>query len=241
MNGLLLVDKPAGWTSHDVVAKLRKIIQTRRIGHAGTLDPFATGLLLLGIGKGTKKLHALLGTEKTYRAQLVLGATSTTFDPEGIITPTDPLPPAPSVESIENALNQFRGGYDQRAPLFSAKKRDGVPLYRLARRGKAAEEMRPIKHVIISELIVEDYHWPFLDLQIRCGSGTYIRSLADDIGEVLGTGAYVTALRRTKIDHFSLIQAISWDPIPSREEIKQALIPVEENPDNLLDTAEKSC
>ncbi len=241
MDGLLLVDKPAGWTSHDIVAKLRGITKTHRIGHAGTLDPFATGLLLIGIGTGTKSLHELTGADKTYLAEITLGVTSTTFDPEGVLTPLEPPPTPCSQTEIEMALNQFRGGYDQRAPLFSAKKRQGVPLYQLARQGVATEEMRPSKYVTISELTLQAYRWPRLALLIRCGSGTYIRSLGDDLGRALQVGAYVSALKRTIIGSFSLNQAISFDPIPPLSEVERALLPLGENPNNMLDRAKKPC
>lgn len=224
MDGLLLIDKPADWTSHDVVAKLRHLLNMRRIGHAGTLDPFATGLLLIGVGKGTKALHHLTGVDKTYEARVELGVRSTTFDPEGELTRTID-PKLPTTTEIEQALDLFRGGYDQRAPLFSAKKRQGVPLYELARRGEAEETMRPVKHVEIFELTILNYTWPILDLRIRCGSGTYIRSLGDDLGNALAVGGYVTALRRTKIGDFSLNQAISWQPLPTGNGLEQALIP----------------
>lgn len=203
---LLLIDKPHGWTSHDVVAKLRGVLKTRAIGHAGTLDPFATGLLILGIGPGTKQLTQLLGLDKTYETTLRLGATSTTFDPEGEIH----IHQEASVlhqEEIEKALDQFRGGYAQKAPLHSAKKRAGKKLYELARAGEATEEMRPIKDVQISEITILAYTWPELRLRIRCGSGTYIRSLGDDIGRALNVGAYLTQLRRTHIGDFDIKDA----------------------------------
>ncbi len=225
MDGLLLVDKPVEWTSHDVVAKLRGILKEHRIGHAGTLDPFATGLLLLGIGKGTKALHVLTGAHKTYLATITLGATSTTFDPEGEITPT-PSPLVPSKEALEAALDTFRGGYAQKAPLFSAKKRAGTPLYELARKGTATEEMRPVKDVLIDKIEVRSFQWPLLELEIACGSGTYIRSLGDDLGRALGVGAYVSTLRRTHIGPYAITQAISFDPIPSKELVQAALLPL---------------
>ena len=203
---LLLVDKPAGWTSHDVVAKLRRQLGIRAIGHAGTLDPFATGLLVLGIGPGTKQLTRLIGLDKVYEAMFTLGATSTTFDPEGIISvkpATDSLKRA----TIEQALDLFRGGYAQKAPIYSAKKLAGKKLYELARAGTATEAMRPVKDVKIMELTILDYAWPALRLRIHCGSGTYIRSLADDLGQALGIGAYVSQLRRLKIGEFDVKDA----------------------------------
>lgn len=205
---ILLIDKPAGWTSHDVVAKMRGILKIKAIGHAGTLDPFATGLLILGVGGGTKKLTALVGLDKTYEAKLILGATSTTFDPEGEISSNiQHATHNISLKEIENILNQFRGGYEQKAPLHSAKKRQGKKLYELARSGQATEDMRPIKFVKIDEITILRYAWPELELRIHCGSGTYIRSLGDDIGRALGVGAYVKELRRTKIGEYDIKDA----------------------------------
>ena len=224
MNGLLLVDKPAGWTSHDVVAKARGITKIRRIGHAGTLDPFATGLLLLGIGTGTKQLHGLTGTDKVYVADIVFGVTSTTFDPEGTLTPHEPEPVPLTQTAIEAGLELFRGGYEQYAPLFSAKKHQGTPLYRLARRGELDETLRPKKWVTIQSLTIEHYAWPVLTLRIHCGSGTYIRSLGDDLGRALGVGAYVNRLRRTQIGEYSLNQALLWDPLPTITDIETHLL-----------------
>ncbi|MCA9389641.1 MAG: tRNA pseudouridine(55) synthase TruB, partial [Candidatus Magasanikbacteria bacterium] len=214
LSGILLVDKPAGWTSHDIVAKMRGVLGIKRIGHAGTLDPFATGLVILGINKGTKNLEKLMHETKVYETTIFLGATSTTFDTEGEITPTEPTtakPPAPThagvlnvptLEEIEEALNQFRGGYEQKAPLFSAKHIRGKRLYDLAREGKATEEMRPSKLVRIDEIKTLNYSYPKLTLKITCGSGTYIRSIADDLGHALGIGGYCLTLRRLSIGHY---------------------------------------
>ncbi|MCK9360673.1 tRNA pseudouridine(55) synthase TruB [Patescibacteria group bacterium] len=224
MNGLLLVDKPAGWTSHDVVAKLRGILKIRAIGHAGTLDPFATGLLVLGIGKGTKALTALVGVDKEYEAVIRLGATSDTFDKEGIVIPAE-AGIQPSLEDIERALDQFRGGYEQLAPLHSAKKINGKKLYDLARAGKATEEMRPKKQVKIDLIEVTQYVWPDLSIKVKCGSGTYIRSLADDIGQALGVGGYCLELRRTNVGDFHVNQAVKMEGL-TIEMAETALLPL---------------
>ncbi len=210
MDGLLLIDKPIGWTSHDVVAKLRGILKIRAIGHAGTLDPFATGLLVLGIGKGTKRLTALVGVDKAYLATVRLGATSDTFDKDGVILELSE-PSVPTREQIESALDQFRGDYEQFAPLHSAKKIGGKKLYDLARAGKATEEMRPKKQVTIDAIEIIDYAWPNLVIDVKCGSGTYIRSLADDIGRALGTGGYCLELRRSKVGDFDVKDALTLE------------------------------
>lgn len=208
---LFLIDKPAGMTSHDVVDRVRKIIGQRRVGHGGTLDPFATGLLIIGVGEGTKRLHEISGHDKTYEAMARLGATSTTFDIEGMITPLAPSIPTP--DKIERVLNLFRGTFIQKAPLHSAKKIKGKKLYELARAGKATEEMRPSKQVTCSELEVTHYAWPDLSFRVTCTSGTYIRTLADDIGRELGCGAYLTTLRRTRIGPYSIADAIPLDKL----------------------------
>ncbi len=216
MDGLLLIDKPVDWTSHDVVAKLRGILKLKAIGHAGTLDPFATGLLVIGVGKGTKQLTALVGVDKEYEATVRLGATSDTFDVEGTVIPAKAGIQQPTRNDIEKALEKFRGGYDQLAPLHSAKKIGGKKLYDLARAGKATEEMRPMKQVKIEELTVLEYAWPDLKLRVKCGSGTYIRSLADDIGRELGVGGYCLELRRTKVGHFDVKDALKL-PLDQKE------------------------
>lgn len=207
---LLLIDKPAGITSHDVVDRVRKIFNTRRVGHAGTLDPFATGLLIVGVGAATKDLTALVGLDKTYEATARLGATSSTFDPEGTITESVGIREV-SLDDVEKTLTHFRGGYEQKAPLHSAKKIGGKKLYELARKGTATEEMRPSKHVTISELVVTRYEWPGLTFRVASSSGTYIRSLADDIGRELGVGAYLTGLRRTRIGTYRIEDATTLD------------------------------
>lgn len=209
INGVLLIDKPAGWTSHDVVAKLRGTLKIKRIGHAGTLDPFATGLVVVGVGKATKQLESIMHQKKTYTATITLGATSSTFDSEGEILPQTPtIVGGPDIHKVENALNQFRGGYEQKAPLFSAKHINGKRLYDLARDGKATEDMRPIKQVQINEITVLTYQYPLLTVRVTCGSGTYIRSLADDIGRALGVGGYCETLRRDAIGLFTAEQAM---------------------------------
>lgn len=224
MDGLLFIDKPAGMTSHDVVNRVRRVANTRRVGHAGTLDPFATGLLILGINKGTKALTALIGQDKTYEATAHLGATSTTDDPEGEITSIDVTTP-PTKEDIERTLAQFRGGYEQTAPAFSAKKVDGKKLYELARKGNVDSVTLPTKQVTITELTITAYEYPNLSFTVSCGSGTYIRALARDIGSTLKTGAYLTALRRTRIGAYSIADAIKLDDL-TEEALNTILIPL---------------
>lgn len=226
LSGLLLVDKPVSWTSHDIVAKMRGVLGIKRIGHAGTLDPFATGLVVLGINKGTKHLERIMHETKVYETTVKLGATSTTFDIEGEITSVSTT--EPTLEAIEKALDQFRGGYEQRAPLFSAKHVNGKRLYDLAREGKATEEMRPSKLVKIEAIEVLGYSYPELTLKVTCGGGTYIRSIADDLGHALGIGGYCLTLRRTRIGSYTTEKAVT--PTAEKATILAVLLPLNESP-----------
>lgn len=210
-DGLLLIDKPSGPTSHDIVDQVRRALGIRAVGHAGTLDPFASGLLILGVGKGTKALTALVGCDKTYEIEAHLGRSTDTFDREGVDTGKSFEDEPPTLEQVEAALTLFRGVIEQKAPLYSAIKRQGKKLYELARAGTATEEMRPTRTVTIHELTLLEYTWPTLTLRARVSSGTYIRSLVDDIGRTLHTGAFVQELRRTKIGEFDVRKAIQND------------------------------
>lgn len=213
-NKLLLVDKPAGITSHDVVNIIRKKFDTRRVGHGGTLDPFATGLLLIGIGRATKKLTDIVGLDKTYEAIANLGATSDTYDVTGEITPTpNSRLQIPNLKNIEDILKDFRGVIEQKVPAYSAKKVHGQKLYTLARQGVNVEHLRSTKKVDITELVVTDYNYPTLKFKVTCSSGTYIRSLAHDIGEALGCGAYLSELQRTRIGPYELKDAKILDEL----------------------------
>ncbi len=213
---ILLIDKPAGWTSFDVVAKIRGKIRAGfhekgekptkrqlRVGHAGTLDPFATGLLVVLLGEGTKKATEFLKLDKVYEATVMLGKTSTTGDPEGQIT--DVNDDQPSREEIETALAKFRGEITQTPPAFSAIKVNGQRAYKLAREGKAV--VIPPRQVTIYSLELVDYTYPELKIRTHVSSGTYIRTLAEDTGSSLGTGAYCKELRRTAIAEWSIVDA----------------------------------
>ena len=204
---LLLIDKPAGPTSHDIVDQVRRIYKTRRVGHAGTLDPFATGLLIVAVGKATKDLQRFVGLDKTYEATARLGATSDTYDLTGHITVPGTEYLVPSAENVSQALESFKGGYEQKAPAYSAKKVHGQKLYELARRGEDVEHLRPTKKVDISEIELLDFKWPDVTFRVTCSSGTYIRSLAHDLGVKLGCGAYLTELRRTRIGEYKVEDA----------------------------------
>lgn len=226
MDGLLLIDKPVGCTSHDIVDRVRRALHIRAVGHAGTLDPFASGLLILGIGRGTKALTALVGVDKKYQVTIELGKRTDTFDSEGQVLATiDADTPRPTLEQIKTALLPFTGAFAQKAPLYSAKKLHGTPLYKLARAGTATEDLRPVKEVTIFTLEILSYAWPLLELHVHCTSGTYIRSLADDLGHALGVGGYALALRRSMIGSYDLKGALIGDKLTA-EAIEKILIPL---------------
>jgi tRNA pseudouridine55 synthase len=204
MNGLLVIDKPPGWTSHDVVAKVRRLTGVRRVGHAGTLDPAATGVLPLGIGQGTRVLEYLGDADKSYRGVVRLGLTTTTDDAEG-----EPLKERSwqgvTEENIRAALDRFTGEIEQIPPMFSAIKRGGVPLHKLARAGVEVERQpRPVR---IDRIELLRLALPDIDLSVDCSKGTYIRTLARDLGELLGCGAHLASLRRTRHGAFTLAEA----------------------------------
>lgn len=208
MSGVLNIDKPHGLTSHDVVARVRRITGQKKTGHAGTLDPMATGVLPVVLGSATRLVEYLSDADKAYRATVVLGATTDTYDREGEITPVAGAQ-MPSREALEAALEQFRGEIDQLPPMHSAIKMGGKKLYELARAG--AEVERQPRHVTIHRLDLESYEPPDVRLFVECSKGTYIRSLAHDLGQALGTGAYLGALVRTRHGPFTLDSAVSLD------------------------------
>lgn len=192
LNGILIVDKPAGMTSHDVVARCRKALGIRRIGHAGTLDPDATGVLVLGVARATRLLQFLEAHEKTYVTTFVLGVETTTLDASGDVVETKDASSI-SKSDVESALARFRGEIQQVPPMVSAIKVGGERLYEKARRGETVE--RAPRHVTIHELTLESFDPP--TLRIRCSKGTYIRTLVADLGTALGVGAHIATLRRT--------------------------------------------
>jgi tRNA pseudouridine55 synthase len=195
-------------TSHDVVARVRRISGQRKTGHAGTLDPIATGVLPVVLGKATRLVEYLADADKAYRAVLMLGATSDTYDREGNITPTANAM-MPSREQVEAALEPFQGEIEQLPPMHSAIKVGGKKLYELARAG--IEVARQTRHVTIKKLKLEVFNPPTLQIFVECSKGTYIRSLAHDLGSVLGTGAYLQDLTRTRHGPFSIEGAITLE------------------------------
>ena len=207
MEAIIFVDKPSGMSSFGVVARVRRILSQQeghkvKVGHTGTLDPFATGLLILLAGKATKKAPELTKKDKVYEATIRLGETSTTGDPEGETVKTDAK--LPTKDEIEKALRQFTGKIEQRPPAFSAIKINGQRAYKLARAGKDFEI--PTRTIEIYELELVDYNEPELKIRTHVSSGTYIRTLAEDIGKALGCGAYCSELRRTKIADYDIAE-----------------------------------
>lgn len=211
--GVLPVDKPEGPTSHDVVAMARRALKVRRIGHTGTLDPFASGLLLLCIGWATRIAEYLTGLPKTYVAVARLGVTTDTADPTGTVTGESERWRELDAETIARAFRDQVGTFLQRPPRYSAKKVKGVPLHRLARRGEAAEA--PPAEVTIYELDILELDPPDVRFRVRCSAGTYIRAIARDAGEALQTGAHLVALRRTEIGPHRVDDAL---PLPELDD-----------------------
>src|SRR3954452_9544617 len=223
MEGVLLVDKPGDHTSHDVVARLRGKLKTRRIGHAGTLDPMATGLLIILVGKATSASQYLISLDKEYEGTIELGKVTDTQDADGEVMETRPVPTLTQAD-VEAAIKSFVGDQYQPPPMYSAIKIDGVPLYKSARKGEdIAREPRFIR-VMSWELT--RFAPPQLDFRLRCTKGTYVRTLAHDLGQKLGCGAHLSALRRTATEKFNVSQALTMEQIEalSLPEIEKRLI-----------------
>lgn len=203
---VLLIDKPLDWTSFDVVRKLRGMIRTRKIGHAGTLDPLATGLLILCTGKFTKRINEYMAREKEYTGTITLGARTPTYDLE--TEPCDIRDVLVTAEAVTEVITrQFTGDILQVPPAHSAIKVDGKRVYELARKGREVKlEPRP---VVIKEFVITGFRLPELDFQVICSTGTYIRSLANDLGVALGCGGYLSALRRTRIGEYRVDEALT--------------------------------
>jgi len=221
INGVLLLDKPVGWSSNDALIKAKRLLNAIKAGHTGTLDPFATGLLPLCFGEATKFSADLLEADKTYQTVVHLGVSTNTGDTEGEVIQTREV--NVSEAQIHATLEQFKGDILQVPPMYSALKRDGKPLYEYAREGITLErEARP---VTIHLLEFVKYEAPFLTLNVRCSKGTYIRVLGEDIGNALGCGAHLNALRRTHVGHLILENTVTLDQlIEMSEEQRHALL-----------------
>ncbi len=214
-SGLLIVDKPLGWTSSDVVGFVRRRSRIKKVGHTGTLDPAATGVLPLCLGQATRLSQYLVDAGKTYLATIELGVETTTYDSEGDIVSRAEMASI-SEADIENALKPFIGEIEQKPPAYSAIKRQGVPLYKLARRGENVDV--PARLVQVDELVVLDYTPPILRLEIDCGKGFYVRSLAHDLGQQLGIGGMLSGLVRTRVGRFRVEEAVQIETLESELE-----------------------
>ncbi len=224
IDGILKVDKPSGPTSHDVVDRVRFVANTRRVGHAGTLDPFASGLLLMGIGKGTRMLEYLTHQSKVYDVVMRLGITTDTFDRQGRIIEEKNV--FPSIDEVEEALKSFVGEYDQVPPVYSSKKYKGKKLYELARQGKIIR--LPPKKVKIERLEIFEIEFPYVHFKVEVSEGTYIRALCRDVGWKLGCGAIAQELRRESIGKFTLQDAIDVYSENAKNEMHKNLLNLEE-------------
>jgi tRNA pseudouridine55 synthase len=212
--GILNLNKPMGMTSHDVVAQIRRAARVRRVGHAGTLDPLATGVLLICLDQATRVARYLMASDKRYRARIRLGATTDTDDREGRVIRQSPIPATLNESSLNSALHRFVGQIAQIPPRFAAIKHKGTPLYELARQGIEVKiEPRP---VTIHAIRLLSWQIPELTVEVHCGPGTYIRALARDLGEALGCGAHLTGLVRTHSGRFSIEEAVEPDEVLDR-------------------------
>jgi tRNA pseudouridine55 synthase len=225
-HGLLLIDKPAGPTSHDVVATVRRGAGEKRVGHAGTLDPLATGLLVLCLGAATRLSEYLIAKDKAYTARVRFGVSTNTYDADGAVTATGDV--LPTRERVEATLAQFRGTFQQQPPAFSAIKRGGQKAYELARRGETVA-LEP-RSITVYQLQITGWSPPDCTLDVTCSAGTYIRSLAHDLGQALGCGAHLAALRRIGSGHFQIEEAVALEALKAAfaaKEWQRYLLPMD--------------
>jgi tRNA pseudouridine55 synthase len=224
LDGALLVDKPEGWTSHDVVAKVRNHFRIPKVGHCGTLDPMATGLLILVFGQATRLSESLMATDKIYEGVMRLGESTDSHDADGELTMSMPVPPL-SLDDLNEAAKGFVGDLHQIPPMVSAVKIGGVPLHKLARKGQEVERQPRLVHIYSYKF--HEYEEPFAYFEVACTKGTYIRVLADDLGKQLGCGAHLTRLRRLSSGRFDVEDANPLETILkwTQPELEQHVIP----------------
>jgi tRNA pseudouridine55 synthase len=224
LDGALLIDKPAGPTSHDVVDKIRRKFGIKKVGHCGTLDPNATGLLIIVLGRGTKLSERLMSDDKVYEGTIKFGEATDSYDCDGEITGTKPVPPI-TLEQLNEACTPFIGDIMQTPPMVSAIKKGGVPLYKLARKGIEVEREARLVHVY--NFRFTDYAEPLGQFRLACTKGTYVRSVAHELGQNLGCGAHLTTLRRSVSGKFDVADAMPLDAILnlSQAELEQRVIP----------------
>jgi tRNA pseudouridine55 synthase len=224
LDGALLIDKPAGPTSHDVVDAIRGQFQLKKVGHCGTLDPNATGLLIIVLGRGTKLSEKLMSSDKVYEGTIKFGETTDSYDADGELVASLPVPPT-SLEELNTLSATFIGDIMQTPPMVSAVKKDGVPLYKLARKGIEVE--RPARLIHIYNFRFTDYQEPIGRFSVACTKGTYVRSLAHELGQKLGSGAHLATLRRTVSGKFDVQDAIEFEAAMnlSLSELEKRVIP----------------
>jgi tRNA pseudouridine55 synthase len=224
LDGALLIDKPVGWTSHDVVAKIRNHFRIPKVGHCGTLDPNATGLLIIVLGRGTKLSEKLMSSDKVYEGEAKFGETTDSYDVDGQIVSTAPVPPL-TVEQLNDEAMKFTGDLMQTPPMVSAVKVGGVPLYKLARKGVEVERKERLVHIYTYRFT--QYAEPVGIFRVSCTKGTYVRSLVHDLGQRLGCGAYLKTLRRVDSGKFSVNESTPLEDILkwSLPELEKRVIP----------------
>jgi len=224
LDGALLIDKPAGPTSHDVVDAIRRQFGIKKVGHCGTLDPNATGLLILVLGKGTKLSEKLMSDDKVYAGTIKFGEVTTSYDADGELVSSLPVPPL-TLEELNRAAAEFVGDIMQTPPMVSAVKKGGVPLYKLARKGVEVEREPRLIHIYTYQF--GDYQEPIGYFQVACTKGTYVRSLAHELGQKLGCGAHLHTLRRMSSGRFDVAQAVPFEEVMklSRSELEPRVVP----------------
>lgn len=223
LKGLLLVDKPSGMTSHDVVDRVRAAAGIRRVGHTGTLDPAATGLLILCIGPATRLSEYLTGLDKVYEGYMRLGVTTDSHDMDGQVTEERPVPALTKAE-IQAAFDRFTGQIEQVPPMVSAVKVGGQRLYKLARKGETVE--RKPRQITVSEFAALSYESPLVKFRVSCTSGTYVRSLCHEVGQVLGCGAALDSLRRVAVGKYNVADAAPLDSLAKPDDVRGYLMPM---------------
>jgi len=222
-SGIIVVDKTRGITSHDIVAKARRVLGTRKVGHAGTLDPFATGVVILLVNEGTKLSNMIMDGRKVYRALIKLGEKRDTGDCTGEVIEQATFDHI-SQKSVEKVLENFVGIVKQVPPMYSAIKKNGVPLYKYARKGLEVE--RKEREIMIDKVTLIRYSEPYIDIEVSCSKGTYVRTLAEDISQALGSCGHLEELRRIRSSSFSVDEAVSMDDMEERGKLLNSMIPL---------------
>jgi tRNA pseudouridine55 synthase len=224
LDGAVLIDKPAGPTSHDVVDAIRRQFAIKKVGHCGTLDPNATGLLIIVLGRGTKLSEKLMSDDKVYKGTVKFGEATTSYDADGELASSLPLPPL-TVEQLNQAACEFVGDLMQVPPMVSAVKKDGVPLYKLARKGLEVEREPRLIHIY--RFLFSSYQEPLGEFELACTKGTYVRSVAHDLGQNVGCGAHLATLRRMRCGKFDVANATEFEEVMkmSSAELERLVIP----------------